>query len=366
MLTRFHKILIGALAVQLVLIAIVLTRGDNTAVLKEHPILAGFDAAKVTRVQVFAGATAKPIDVVKRDAGWVLASGFDYPVEPTRVTDVLSPLAKLSAAGPVTTQVSRHKQLHVADDEFERKLVITAGGKDITLYLGSSAGARRTAFRIGGEDQVYGVTGLSATSVGSEPRQWLDPSYVKVPRDDISKLVVVRDGKTVELSRVAAPTPAPPAAGSAADAPPPAPPAADHWNASLGDAPIALLAGETLDETAITRLVSEVATIDLSAPADPKRAQAAPTATITIEHKPTATSTPAPTIIDVIADGTTYWVHDRSLSRAVMVDKSRLDDVVGIDRDKLVKKPPPPQSAAPGAGSAVKPARPGPAQPGPG
>ena len=121
--------------------------------------------------------------LVKRDTSWVLASGFDYPVEQTKVTDVLSPIAKLAAAAPIATQASRHKQLHVADDDFERKLVITADGKDLTLFIGGFAGTRRTAVRIGGDDRVYAVAGLSASTAGSEARQWIDTAYVKVPRD---------------------------------------------------------------------------------------------------------------------------------------------------------------------------------------
>jgi len=364
MLTRFHKILIAALAVQLVLVVFVMTRSDDSVALKEHPILPGFDAAKVTRLQVFSGQDAKPIDLVKRDAGWVLASAFDYPVDQVKVTDVLSPLAKLAAAAPIATQASRHKQLHVADADFERKLVITRDGKDVTLYIGGAAGARRTAVRIGGDDQVFGVTGMSAATVGTEPRQWVDASYVKIAPADIARVVVQRDATTVELARPAAPPP--PAAGSGAgsgSAPPPPAPAAEHWNAAVRGAPIALAAGESLDDAAIDRLVGQVAAIELSSPADPKRDAAKPTATITIERKVGGAATPAPTVLDVIADGTSYWVHDRSLSRAALVDKARLDDVVGVDRDKLVKKPPPP-APPPGAGSGSA-ARPGPGQ-GPG
>jgi hypothetical protein len=59
-----------------------------------------------------------------------------------------------------------------------------------------------------------------------------------------------------------------------------------------------------------------------------------------------------PTVIDVIADGTSYWVHDRSSPRAGLVDKARLDEVLAVDRDKLVKKPAPPApKAGAGAGS---------------
>jgi hypothetical protein len=361
MLTRFHKILIAALAVQLVLVVFVMTRSDDSAASKEHPLLAGFDAAKVTRLQVFSGQAAKPVDLVKRDAGWVLASAFDYPVDQAKVTDVLAPIAKLAAAAPIATQASRHKQLHVADADFERKLVITRDGKDVTLYIGGAAGARRTAVRIGGADQVFGVTGISAAAVGSEPRQWVDASYVKIARDEIAKISVQRDATTVELARPAAPPPA--AAGSGAgsgSAAPPAAPAAGPWSVAVRGAPVALAAGESLDDAAIDRLIGQVATIELSAPADPKRDAGKPTATITIERKASGAATPAPTILELVADGTSYWVHDRSLPRAVLVDKARLDDVVGVDRDKLVKKPPPP-APPPGAGSGSA-ARPGPGQ----
>lgn len=350
MLTRFHKILIAMLCVQLVLAVIVLTRGDDRAALKEHPIVAGFDVAKVTGIQVFAGQAAKPVDLVKRDASWVLASAFDYPVDQAKITDVLAPIARLTAAAPIATQASRHKQLHVADADFERKLVITKDGKDITLYIGGSAGARRTAVRIGGDDKVFAVSGLSAASVGSEPRQWIDTSYVKIAPGEITKVFVQRDGKTVELARPA-PPPAPAEAGSGSAVPPPA---AEHWNVAVGGAPVTLASGESLDEAAIDRLVGAVATIELSSPADPKRDASKPTATITIERKPSGTSTPAPIVLDVVADDASYWVHDRSLSRAGLVDKARLDDVLGVNRDKLVKKPAPPPPPVAGSGSAAR------------
>jgi len=50
MLTRFHKILIGLLAAQLVLVVIVMTRSNDNAALKEHVLIPGFDVAKVMRI----------------------------------------------------------------------------------------------------------------------------------------------------------------------------------------------------------------------------------------------------------------------------------------------------------------------------
>lgn len=391
MLTRFHKILLAVLAAQLVLVVIVLTRGEDSSAQNEHPLLAGFDAAKVTRLQVFSGGNAKAIDLVKRDASWVLASGFDYPVDQTKVNDVLTPIAKLAAAAPIATQTSRHKQLRVADTDFERKLVITRDGKDLTLYIGSAAGPRRTALRIGGSNDVHAVSGISTTAAGSEARRWVDPGYVKIAPEEIAKLVVQREGATVELTHA----PQPPAAGagspggagsagpggvgsgSAAGAgsaagsgsagivpeTPPQPPAPDHWYVAIRGVPITLGPGESVDEPAVDRIAGAVGRLELSSPADPKRDASKPTATITIERKATGASTPAPTILDVIADGDSYWVHDRGQPRAVLVDKARLDEVINVDREKVVKKPAPP-APPPGAGSAAAPAPGAPRLPG--
>ena len=369
MLTRFHKILIAALAVQVILIVIVLVRGDDTGALKEHLLVPAFDAAKVTKLQVYTSETAKPIELAKRDSSWALASGFDYPVDQTKVNDVLSPIAKLAAAAPIASQSGRHKQLKVDKNDYERKLVITSDGKDLVLYVGGSAGARRTAVRLGEDDKVYAVSGLSSSAAGSEPRQWIDTNYVKIPREDVARLLVQRESGTLELSRSVPPSAADSgsagsgsagsgsagsgSAGSGAGSapPPPSPPAAEHWNAAIGGTPITLATGETIDESAIDRLVSQVTTLDITGPADPKRDASKPTATITIERKASGSSTPVPTVLDVVADGSSFWVHDRSLPRAAMVDKSKLDELIGGDRDKLIKKPPPPPAPMPGAGS---------------
>ena len=320
MLSRLHKILSGLLAAQIALAVVMLTRGDDTAAHKPEPLLAGFDAAKVTKLEVFAKDGTKPaVALAKQGSSWVLASSFDYPALDSKVNDLLASVAKLAADAPIATQASRQKQLRVDDTDFERKLVITADGKATTLFVGSSAGARRSAVRIGGDSRVYAVGSLTAWSIGGEPRDWVDTSYVKVGKDELAKVTIEHDGSTIELERDG-----------------------DHWKAAIGGTPIALGSGESLDTAMIDRIVDAASSIDLASPADPKRDASKPTATITLQRKAQTGSSPAPVLIDVIADGASFWVHDRASARAAIVDKGRLADVVEANRDKLVKKPEPP------------------------
>ena len=344
MLTRFNKILIVAFAVQLVLVFVLYAGGrDRGGVITETPVLAGFDAGSVTRIQVFADGGAKPaVELVKRDKGWLLGSHFDYPAETSKVTELLGPIAKMAAGEPVATSTARHNQLKVGDTEFDRKLVLTAGGKDIVVRIGGSAGLRRVAVRIDGDERVLGVAGVSPHSISAQPRDWVKPGYFETPRGEIAKLVVQGGASTIELERVVA-APLPAGSGSAAVPPPPT---GDTWKVTIGGAPIVLATGETLDTAAIDGILGAVSSIDAQ-PADPKRDTAKPTATITI-HRKAGTDT-----LDVIADGDKYWVKLRGLDRATLVDKSRFETVLAADRGKLVAKPA--AKPAPGAGSAAMP-----------
>ena len=308
MITKVHQTLIGLLVVQVALAVVLFARGGEPAVLKEQPLLPGFDAAKVTRVQVTAS-DAAPIDLVKQGSGWVLASSFGYPADASKVDALLAPIAKLAASEPIATQAARHKQLDVADDKFQRRIVISAGGKDTTLFVGAPAGLRRNALRLGGSDDVYAVAGLSPYSAPSAPHLWVDQHYVSLPKDQIAKVSVKRPDATLEFTH------------------------ADDgkWTATVDGGPV-----DPVDSDAIDRLVDDVAAVDLLEPADPKRGPATVTISVELKAKP-GTST-APIVMDVIGDGDRVWVHQRALDRAVLLDKSKLG-IVTVDRAKLVKAP---------------------------
>ena len=82
MLTRFHKILIGLLVVQVALTVLMLVRDDEPGLVKDAPLVTGVDPAKVTRVRLFASGAEKPgVELVKKGGAWVVASHFDFPAD---------------------------------------------------------------------------------------------------------------------------------------------------------------------------------------------------------------------------------------------------------------------------------------------
>ncbi|HSK05760.1 MAG TPA: DUF4340 domain-containing protein, partial [Kofleriaceae bacterium] len=213
MLTRVHKILIGLLAVQLALAALMLFRDDEPTVVKDTPLLATLDASKVTRVRLYgAGAEQPGVDLVRKGAGWVVASHADYPADAAKVTGLIEPLAKVAAGDPIATSPTRHKQLRVGGREFERKLVLDVeGAGEKTIVIGAPVGGRRTAIRIGG-DEVYAATEVS--HFVAEPAGFVSTKYVDVPKAEVERLAIRRDEKLIELARVTAAPPAPAGAGA--------------------------------------------------------------------------------------------------------------------------------------------------------
>lgn len=361
MLTRAHKILIGLLVVQVALVLLTSLRGGDPAPVKDTPLLTGFDPAKVTRVRLYGASADKPgVDLVRKGAGtWVVASHSDYPADEAKVKGLLEPLGKIAAGDPIATSATRHKQLRVADREFDRKIVLDVeGAGEKTLVIGNATGPRRSALRVG-TDAVYAA--LEVPSFIAEPAGFVSTRYVDVPKAEIERIAIRRDPQMIELARVAAPVPAPAdvgagsgsGAGSGADAGAGSAAApAETWQVLIDGSPVKLAPGESIDTEAIDRIVGLAASIDLKTPGDPKRDASKPTATITLHRKTVEQAI----ILDVIEDGESYWLRQRGLERAIVVDKPTLADLVLVEGAKLVKKPEPPPPPAPGAGSAAGPA----------
>jgi hypothetical protein len=361
---KLNRILVGVLAFQVLLVLFVSLRGEDTSIGKLEPLLPGFAADKIERIRIFdrtaksdvktpdeaeddAATKGKPgakpsIDLVKKGDAWILASHFDYPVDKQKVTELAEKIADMRSRAPIASGKARQAQLEVADEAYQRKVVITAGGKDTTFYVGSSAGQRQTSVRIAGSDEIHGVAGLTAGGVGAQASAWVDTGYVDVQPDRLASLEVVNDKGSFHFER-----------------------SGETWQASVGGQPVTPAKGMELNKGEIDKVVNRVSKIYLSQPADAKRAIDKPLATVTLHLK----AEPPPVAADAGAQESTaetagqdrvieiaasdkkdrYYVREKGRAQAALVDALSITDLIELSSDRLTKKFEEKKEPAPGA-----------------
>ena len=324
-MTRTNQILVAAVVVQVGLIALVWSSGSERSLAKLEPIVE-VKADSVNKIEVYDRlepgdkAPAKPAVVVSRTPkGWVLSSHHDYPVKESAVDALLTKLEGLKSRGPVTTQASRHRQLRVAADRYERKLVIHAGGEPLVLYLGSAAGRGKTALRVEGRDEIHGAPGLTSYSVGAAPRSWVETEYFKKGPDAITRLTVTNKQGTFDLKRADGEAP---------------------WKRFEGEVEVPVPANKELDSGAVDALAGIVNRLTLWEPADPAKKGFAPAATLAFVA---GDATHTLKIGELKDDRYLAAIDDRS---PVWINKANLEPVVSFGPDKLYRDPPKPGDEA--------------------
>jgi hypothetical protein len=351
---KLNRILVGVLGFQVALVLLFHLVGDDTSIGSFEPLVAGLAKDKLERVRIFdatapdqSGAAEKKddaakkdknapaVDLVKKGEAWVLASHFDYPVDADKVTDLVGKIEGLRSRGAIASGKARQKQLEVADDSYQRKVVITAGGKDVTLYLGASAGSRQSSVRLAGQEEVHGVLGLTAFGVSAQPSGWAEGAYVDVPAERIATLDLVNANGTFHFERAAS---------------------GNGWQVSHNGQPITPPAGMELNKSEIDKVVTRASKISMAEPGDPKRAIDKPLATVTLrllpEHEGAGAADAGAAeqvstidenqdrVIEIAASDKKdrYYVREKGKPTAILVEALSITDLAEITRDRLQKK----------------------------
>ena len=180
--------LAALLAVQLVA-ALALGWGGRSALVPaaaDAPLLA-FDPKAIQTIRIDGKAdTGETAVVLTRGAkGWALADMGDFPAEGTKVDALLTKLADLKRPMPVATSKESLKRHKVADEGYERRVVLESGGKPVaTLLLGDSPGPRRQFARPAGDSAVYDLD-LALYDLGNRPDDWLAKDGLRVDQESI-------------------------------------------------------------------------------------------------------------------------------------------------------------------------------------
>lgn len=315
-MNKLQRILLGALAAQLVLAVIVFwpraaTGGAGSPLLN----IKTEDVSGLT-ISDDQGRTVK---LAKAGDGWIAASAADYPADATKITPVLDKLAAITAGQPVAQTAASHAQLQVADNKFVRKIEISTASGASTLYLGSASGARATHVRLAGQDAVYLARDVATWELGGDVLSWINAAYLSVPTADVTAFTVKNASGEFAFTKNEA----------------------GAWTLA------GLAEGETLNAGAVTTLLNQAANVRLTAPlgktADPAYGLAQPSATVTLTAKSgDQTRTITLTVGAKNATDNSYVVKSSESPYYVRVAELSVKDLVEKARDGLLQQPPTP------------------------
>lgn len=184
-MNRTNQILAAALAIQVILAIILVVRPGETSDTRETgPLLEGFDPNAVASITI-TNDLDESLRLTRQGDTWVLPDSDNYPAQATTINTLLNKLAALNVERPIATSPSSHRQLGVAEDEFQRRLLITQDGTTYQLYLGTPGGPMSTHIRLDGENTVYLGEGLASWEADTQAGAWAVTNYFSLPVDEI-------------------------------------------------------------------------------------------------------------------------------------------------------------------------------------
>jgi hypothetical protein len=183
---RGTLILTGLLAAQIGLAAILLFSSSDYAAYDAKDPLIAFDTAKIDQIAIDQSAGSS-VTLAKQDGKWVIPAFAGFPADAQKVSAFLDKLRELKKGFPVATTSDAANRFKVSDAVHERRIVLSAGGKEVgKLYVGTSPSFKLANVRADGND-IYSVS-LSAYEAGPRGEDWMDREALAIPADQVASI----------------------------------------------------------------------------------------------------------------------------------------------------------------------------------
>jgi hypothetical protein len=152
-------------------------------------LLEGVKADEITSLAVTDG-QGSGVKLAKSGAQWVLPDAGDYPADAVKLASALTKLVEMKANRLVAQTPAAQRRLQVADDAFSRRIELGTPAGTKTVYVGTPGGAGSSHVRLGGQEQVYLVSGVTESELGADAASWTDPAYFVVPQTDVTGMTL--------------------------------------------------------------------------------------------------------------------------------------------------------------------------------
>ena len=315
-MNRTQQILTGVLIVQIILAVVTLWPEPP----KEPGValLGGITADQITSFSV-ADNTGSVVTLERSGDTWVISGTDDFPANSETVTKVLEDLVLVKTGRTVATSPDSFARLQVADDDFLRRIWIKDDqGKEYTLYLGSTVGTSATHVRLSGSNETLLTDMVTAYDFGNSVRNWIDPTYVEVPRAQMTKMTLQNSTGTYEFTNE----------GTSEE---------ENWVMA------GLKSGEVFNPnnmvSMLTRLTNLQMTVPLGKTEKPEYGMDEPSAIVTLDYTDDAGNAQQLVLTVGALDETdgTYYVHASTSEYYVKIQSYTMTDFVERSKEIFLK-----------------------------
>ncbi|MCL6512156.1 MAG: DUF4340 domain-containing protein [Anaerolineae bacterium] len=323
-MNRRNQILAALLIVQLIVGVLAVVLPAQAAQTQSRPLLEQLTDADVTALTI-REQPDKEVRIARKDDQWVLPDVDDYPVDKTKVTELLSKLTGIQVSKPVLTTAGGHARLQVADDTFNRRVDLTTNKGERTLFFGPARGGSAHV-RLAGSDDVFLTTRLAPFDIASDLTSWINTIYFTSTQQEVGKVTITNITGTLAFQRNLA----------------------DGWEFK------GLAAGEAFNPSRLETILSRVSSLYMTRPLGkiekPEYGLSRPTAVLTLTLKSDVSGL-QPLVLKIGArddKDNTYVVKSSSSPWYVRVNGFIVEDIVNARREDFLQPPatPTPEATA--------------------
>lgn len=315
-MNRRNQILAGLLVAQVIIGLLVVALPSQAAAPAFKPMLEQLSAADITGLTI-REQPDKQIRMVKQDGAWVLPDIEGFPVNESKVNDLLDKLLSIQVGKPVATTAASHARLQVAENNFTRRVDLTTGKGERTLFFGNARGGS-SHVRAGDAGDVYLTTKLATFDIASDLPSWINTLYFTTTQPAVGNVALTNITGTLTFRRAST----------------------DTWTLD------GLAAGETFKPDRLDTILSRLSSLYMARPlgktARPEYGLDKPTATITLTLKSDLSSL-KPLVLKIGAKDekdNTYVVKSSESPWYVKVNSFNVEDIVNARREDFLAPPP--------------------------
>jgi hypothetical protein len=184
---KMISIAVTLLVIQIGL-AVLFYKGEPTqkTTAPDTPFL-GMKSDQVSSFEI-TGPQKERLVVEKIGTEWIIKDSFGAPANGEQVKAFITKLSELKKGFAVATTTGAAKRFKVADDQFERHVVLREKEQIVgEFYVGTSPGFRQIHVRKAGTEEVLAVA-LSTFELETGVEAWLDKNLFKIKIEDMASI----------------------------------------------------------------------------------------------------------------------------------------------------------------------------------